>query len=329
MNDNNNVDSIFSGMSANDTIKVARGQRNPVQLWKEYWIENEVCCLFADSNVGKSILAVQIGDAIAKRINPCEAVLYYDFELSKKQFEIRYTDEETNIPYGFSDNFIRVELNTDAVNDYCERTRKSFDDVLIDGIEANIRKYNSRIIIIDNLSWLVNMKDSASTAGKLMKNLCSLKANYGLSILVLSHTTKRNLGTAITQNSLNGSKKLANFFDAMFSIGMSIVSPSVRYVKQIKVRTGEFKYGPDNVELYSVVKDGSMLRYNYVGRSTENEQLKPSRKQTAKPQGETPRPAQKKPSQAKRGKYGRSSLASAQIDFIKQMADDVVSVFGK
>ena len=45
--------------------------------------------MFADSNVGKSILAVQIADRIARTDN----VLYLDFELSEKQFQLRYTNE--------------------------------------------------------------------------------------------------------------------------------------------------------------------------------------------------------------------------------------------
>ena len=72
---------IFSAMTANETIEVAKEQKNPKKLYKEFWFENEVCCLFADANVGKSILAVQISNAIAEKLGKDEAVLYYDFEL--------------------------------------------------------------------------------------------------------------------------------------------------------------------------------------------------------------------------------------------------------
>ena len=44
---------IFSAMTANETIEAAKVQKNPKKLWHEFWIENEVCCLFADTNVGK------------------------------------------------------------------------------------------------------------------------------------------------------------------------------------------------------------------------------------------------------------------------------------
>ncbi len=315
---------IFSAMTANETIEAAKTQKNPKKLWKEFWYENEVCCLFADANVGKSILAVQIGNSIAEKLPKDETVLYYDFELSKKQFELRYTDEKNKSTFKFSDKFIRVELNADKVRDYCEATKESFDDVIINAIEANIKKFNSKILIVDNLSWLVNMKDTATTAGKLMKRLCELKKEYGASILVLSHTPKRNLGSPITQNSLSGSKKLTNFFDAMFAVGKSLKDETSRYVKQIKVRTGEFKYDANHVEICKIEKSGSFLGFTHIGYSTEEEQLKGSQKI----------PCVKGVAKKLKGKrinkrMFRSHLASAQIDLVSQMAEEAFATFSK
>lgn len=320
-----NLTDIFSAMTANETIEAAKVQKNPKKLWKEFWIENEVCCLFADANVGKSILAVQIGNAISKTLKEGETVLYYDFELSKKQFELRYTDESNKDTFSFCDKFIRVELDSDKVKEYCEATKANFDEIIMDGIEANINKYNSKVIIVDNLSWLVNMKDTATTAGLLMKNLCTIKKKYGISILVLSHTPKRNLGTPLTQNSLSGSKKLTNFFDAMFAVGMSLKDPSLRYVKQIKVRTGEFKYGSDHVEICKIEKNGSFLGFTHVGYSTEEEQLK-GEKATSKNSS-----VKRKKLQGKRinKRMFRSELAELQINKVSKMAEEAFEIFSK
>ena len=52
--------------TANLTILEASQQPAPRALWKSFWYEGELSCLFADSNVGKSILAVQIADRIAR-----------------------------------------------------------------------------------------------------------------------------------------------------------------------------------------------------------------------------------------------------------------------
>jgi len=312
---------IFTAMTANETIEAAKAQKNPKKLWKEFWIENEVCCLFADANVGKSILAVQIGNSIAEKLKNDEHILYYDFELSKKQFELRYTDEESKSNFKFNDKFIRVELDVDKLNEYCKAMNKSFDEVVISGIEANIQKYNSKILIVDNISWLTNMKDTATTAGKLMSQLCALKKKYGASILVLAHTPKRNLGSSITQNSLSGSKKFTNFFDAMFAVGKSIKDPSIRYVKQIKVRTGAFKYDSNNVELCRIEKNNGFLGFTHIGYSTEEEQLKHERASKA------PIKSIRKTSSRKSKRERRSELASAQIDLVAQMANEAFKMF--
>ena len=320
--DKPSLTSIFSAMTANQAIEVAKAQKNPKKLWKEFWIENEVCCLFADSNVGKSILAVQIGNEIAKKLNNGETILYYDFELSKKQFELRYTDNDTKETFGFNDKFIRAELDSDAIREYCDYTKKPFDEVIMEGIEANISAHNSKALIVDNLSWLVNMKDTATTAGTLMRRLCEIKKKYDVSILVLSHTPKRNLGSPLTQNSLSGSKKLTNFFDAMFAIGVSINNPTLKYIKQIKVRTGEFKYGADNVELCKIEKNGSFLGFKHIGYSSEDDELKRSSRGLKKADKVS------KKTTIKKGKT-RSELANKQIDFISRMADEAFKSFNK
>ena len=70
---------VMSIKTANQTILEASQKPTPRSLWDCFWYEGELSCLFADSNVGKSILAVQIADRIARTDN----VLYLDFELSE------------------------------------------------------------------------------------------------------------------------------------------------------------------------------------------------------------------------------------------------------
>lgn len=101
--------SVFTAMTANQTLEAAKKLPNPRKLWKEFWYENEVCCLFADTNVGKSVLAVQIANEIAKT----DTVLYYDFELGEKQFQMRYTDPQSQITYKFPKRLIGLTLSTE------------------------------------------------------------------------------------------------------------------------------------------------------------------------------------------------------------------------
>lgn len=94
-------------------------------------------------------------------------------------------------------------------------------------------------MIIDNIIYLKDETEKAKFALPLMKDLQRLKNKYGLSILALAHTPKRDLSKSITRNDLQGSKMLINFCDSSFSIGESSTDKNIRYLKQIKARNTE------------------------------------------------------------------------------------------
>ena len=113
-----------------------------------------------------------------------------------------------------------------------------------------------RILIIDNITWLTSKSESGDAAGQLMSRLIQMKKRAGLSVLVLAHTPKRNTNAPLTQNSLAGSKKIANFMDSIFALGTSKKDkPSSRYIKQIKARSCQLTYGEDNVIETRIVKE--------------------------------------------------------------------------
>lgn len=265
------IDKSIIGMlrikEANVWREEAASRPDPKALWMSLWYEGEVCCLFADSNLGKSIYAVQIADHIAKT----EPVLYFDFELSDKQFQLRYTDDN-GMSHIFPANLHRAEIDPDAYGDTI--SDGSFEDIIIEDIENAAIQFNTRTIIIDNITWICTTSEKGDSAGNLMIRLMGLKKKYGWSILVLAHTPKRSLLSPITQNDLAGSKKLFNFFDSVFAIGQSAKDENLRYIKQIKVRYGAFEYGAENVIVCDISKDNAFLKFNQVGFAKEREHLK-------------------------------------------------------
>ena len=251
---------VMNIKTANRTILEASQKPTPRSLWDCFWYEGELSCLFADSNVGKSILAVQIADRIAQTDN----VLYLDFELSEKQFQLRYTNEHGNL-YSFPERLYRVSLDCDSLLD------ANFEEAIIGSIEQMALQTGCRIFIVDNLTYLCCAMEKGDAAGRLM---IQLKKKYGLSLLVLAHTPKRSLDCPITSNDLAGSKRLYNFFDSVFAIGKSAQDGSLRYVKQLKVRYGTYSYDADNVIIYEIEKVDCFLQFVHRGYSTEKEHLK-------------------------------------------------------
>ena len=254
---------VMSIKTANRTILEASQLPTPRALWDSFWYEGELSCLFADSNVGKSILAVQIADRIARTDN----VLYLDFELSDKQFQLRYTDEHGYL-YTFLEKLYRVSLDCNSL------LEADFEEAIIGSIEQMALQTRCKIFIVDNLTYLCCAMEKGDAAGRLMIQLNNLKKRYDLSMLVLAHTPKRSLDCPITSNDLAGSKRLYNFFDSVFAIGKSAQDGGLRYVKQLKVRYGTYSYDADNVILYEIEKVDAFLQFVYRGYSTEKEHLK-------------------------------------------------------
>jgi hypothetical protein len=254
---------MFCVHTANETIEEAAKRPDPRPLWLTLWYEGEVCCLYADSNVGKSVYAVQMASFIAQT----EKVLYFDFELSDKQFQLRYTDDSGNT-HKFPDNLFRCEINPDNME-----IGADFEGVVIQDIERTALHMGIKIIIVDNLTWLCNASEKGEAAGLLMKSLMGLKRKHGWSFLIIAHTPKRSLSNPITQNDLAGSKKLFNFFDSAFSIGFSAKDDGLRYIKQTKVRSGELIYNSQNVIVCSVEKIGSFTQFVNKGFASEKEHL--------------------------------------------------------
>ena len=78
--------------------------------------------------------------------------------------------------------------------------------------------------------------------------------------------------TVSLYDDLAGSAKLINFFDAGIAIARSAKDPNLRYVKQVKVRTGEYKYDSDNVILYKLQQIQGYTQFvfqDYVQESTQ------------------------------------------------------------
>ena len=216
---------LFNVNTANHWLQQASERPVPKMLFGKLWYEGELCILFADSNLGKSILAVQIGNCInsGKPMFPFESaaqpILYCDFELTDKQFESRYSEGYQD-HYAFRDDFYRAELNPDSE---VPKGFGSFDEYLIASLERVIVQTGVKVIIVDNLTYLRNETEQAKGALSLMKHLKALKNRYGLSMLVLAHTPKRDLSQQITGNDLQGSKMLMNFCDSAFTIELKAV----------------------------------------------------------------------------------------------------------
>lgn len=268
---------------ANKRLADASNQPAIRKLCGVFWMLFELHILFADTGVGKSIMAVAIADALSKgecfmkldNENSPLRVLIYDFELSDKQAEKRYSDDLDGIPYEFSDNFFYDTIDFIALDEIVPNAK--IDDLLFAKMKYDIETLEIDVLMIDNITFLCQFTtQNTDSALTLMRQLNKLKREMNISILVLAHTPKISQSEPITINHLAGSKHLSNFADSVSAIGKSTWNPNIRYWKQVKPsRSAELIYDIDNVITCELdKKDSRFLTYHFIANDGEREHLK-------------------------------------------------------
>ena len=253
---------LLSIKSANAWIEESLNTPDPKTYFHDLIVQYENTVIFASSNVGKSILAIQIAEDIART----EKVLYVDLELSSKQFQMRYSDTTGEI-HIFPANFTRAEIDPELI------VGADLEQEILDSIEEAAVQ-GTRFFVIDNITFICNDSEKGATAGSFMMRLIRLKKKYGLTTVVIAHTPKRRAWEPITQNDLAGSAKLINFFDAGIALARSAKDNNLRYLKQVKVRTGEYRHDAENVIIFDISKTSGFLKFEIQGYGKESEHLK-------------------------------------------------------
>ncbi len=269
--------------SANDWMEEAKIKPIPKKIFGPFWHEEELCILFADTNQGKSLLAVQIIDSVSKGTSTlglemelkASKVIYFDLELTSKQFEMRYAqyDKESDTLFNhfkFSELFLRAEINPYGFDESIE----DYESFLFKEIEAQASKSEAKILVIDNLSCVISDNEKARNTTPFLIRLNNLKKMHGWSILLIAHTPKRNLFAPISRNDIQGSKSFINLIDSCFAVGESQKNPSVKYLKQIKVRYGAFQFAAEKVMVCKIGKETNFSSFNFLEFGKESEHLR-------------------------------------------------------
>ena len=171
---------------ASQRLEDARGLSGVKRLFSVIWQSNELHMLFADTGIGKSILAVGLADALSKGNNFLNqendhdplTVLYYDFEMSDRQFRRRYSDENS-VDHAFSSRFYIDTIDVPSL--IIKHPKKKLDEILFQKIRHDITILNAEVLIIDNLTYLNTFStQETQVAMETMKRLTELKNEFGI-----------------------------------------------------------------------------------------------------------------------------------------------------
>lgn len=266
--------------TANDRIKAGLLLPDINSLMGDIWQSGELIFFFGGTGTGKSILGIQIADGLSKGENvmtnlpnecPPQIVLFLDFELSDKQFQVRYTSKDKKSTYQFSDNLKIVNIPFGEIYE----PGKKMTGKIFEIIETCLDKTKASTLIVDNITALSG-EDSrdGNVAMDLMSYLDRLKREMGLSIMILGHTPKKYEYTPLTNSDLAGSSKLIQFADSAFAIGKSQQGHDFRYLIQTKYsRTKKEAFNNQNVITIKKVFNHNCLKFEYEGIQKESDHI--------------------------------------------------------
>ena len=226
-----------------------------VPLYPNIVLEGDLCIIFGQSGIGKTIFAMQIARHIAEN---GKRLLYVDCEMTPRQLGNRY--ETANFP----PTFLRAEMDREH----------PVEDVL-KGIEEVAAANHVEVVFIDNITALGQSLDRSADAGTLMASLNTLKKRYNWTLVVLNHVPKMFSGNVpLSLSAMQGSAKINQLIDDAIGIAQSCIDSNLVYVKQCKWRNGELTMGADHVAVYERRKDEyGNLGFISRGISTEQEHL--------------------------------------------------------
>ena len=240
----------------------ALAEPDPLPLYKELWFTNEVCVFFASTNLGKSVLAMQILMGLSEK---GYRVMLADFEMSWKQVQIRLT--ENGVLHEVEGCFKRVHVNPQAYN------FDTFEEDVFEAFKEIVIKERIQVLAVDNLSKICNDSEKPYAAGRFMQKLWTLRDELKISILVIAHTPKKFDFSPLTINDLAGSARISQFCDSAFALGKSTQGVDMRYLIQLKSRSGAFIYPASNVLSLRLTKEGGWLHFEEEGTCRETDHI--------------------------------------------------------
>lgn len=270
-----NPKSLLRVQTMNAALTEGKSQPVRKQLVGTLLRENDMCVLFGDAGTGKSLLAIQIAEAIAKGKclfgdeknfkNECEPkkTLFFDFELETAELFDRYS--ESGLAYDFGENFQRVDMNPDNF-DFSEG-----DDKLIRTVQQIIEKNQPEFIVIDNITWLTSEAQDTAIAGNFMKLFLRLQKRLGFTMIVIAHTPKRNTSEQIESKHLAGSRQIVNYAKNVIAVSPSKLGAGIVYLKHLKMRNGEMIFNADNVLQCCIEKPqgSAFLQWRVMAQTSE------------------------------------------------------------
>ena len=201
--------------------------------------KHKIIALSADTNVGKSIWAHQLGIAVAVGksdifgypISGSKRVLFLNFEMDEHELIERQQLLINALPKQYHELLDNFQINT------FEGKRTLFQDNW-DRIEKTIRDNDAfDLIIVDNMYACTGIDDEKNADLKpMLAKIISISDIHDSSLLIVTHHKKHQAEYILSTDLIRGGSTFANAVDVIIQLAESLREPGLRLMKITKNR---------------------------------------------------------------------------------------------
>ena len=245
----------LSPRKANQCISDAMRVNPVAPLFDEFWREGELALLFGAHATGKSVLAVQIADALARgtplvgfRMSKARhKVLFVDLDCSDAQFHARYA------PHKFPERLYRDRPPSNV--DLCEWLR------------ATVKENGFRVVIIDSLLAIKRTHDGIRETLAAMRRLKQIRDELGISILAVTDAFEPVGTWLVSEVDMKRSRVLCTVADSVFAMGRKGRPEGGRYLVQVRSRNAAAVWDHRNAPVGTITRlESGLLGFEFDER---------------------------------------------------------------
>ena len=279
---------LFTTRNGREMLESEEAVGPPLPLFGHLFQEGETAVMFGERSSGKSVLAVQIADAITRGVpvepfDHCprkQRVLYVDLSLSERQFNLRYAadnehpGEALTNRHKFSTRFNRAEADPLAE---MPGNFKRIEEFMLARIAAELEATKAKVLIVDNIDRFNGEMMRTRDLAFVMSRIRKLKAIFGPAVLILAELPCRSQRAPLSPDRLMATRLLSSFADSVFAVGRCRWDESYRYIRHFRAAGGEVLLDDTHVPTFRVVKqNGNFLAFRFEFYKPESFHHQPS-----------------------------------------------------
>jgi energy-coupling factor transporter ATP-binding protein EcfA2 len=259
-------------------------------LFDEFWREGELALFFGAAGSGKSVLAVQLADALSRGGGLLgfrgpqgrRRVLYVDLRHTDEQFLMRCmrnadTFVRDSPATGRSSRSLNIQRSSRTKAAAFHRFPKNLlrdrplpGRDLCEWLRAYVVENHVQAVIVDDLSAVKNTHDGTRETLGLIRRFRSLRDELRISILVLAESSVPPRGRPVSEADLGRSRVLCTAADSVFAAGRGRACGGDHYLVQTRARSSRIYWTWRNSPVAHVTRtETGLLSFEFDERFGE------------------------------------------------------------